>query len=148
MLDTGAEPNLVKESVLKAGTQINARKRLTLQGIIEGRVETLGSTHISIAQTPVEFHILDSFPVTAEGLLGSSFCSSGVTISYPEQQIKWEDVTIPFANNNVTIPARFVSYISLRANGPPIAFLTHRLRAFLYTTLSSVAKTDEPQYNV
>ena len=114
MLDTGAQPNLIKESMLKPGIEINAKKRLTLQGITERRIETLGSTYISIAQKPVEFYIVpDSFPVTAEGLLGSSFCSSGVTISYPEQQIKWGNVIIPFINNNVSLPARSVSCISL-----------------------------------
>ena len=158
MLDTGAEPNLIKKSALKPETQINMNKRLTLQVITEGRIETLGSTHVSIAQTPVEFHIVpDSFPVTAEGLLGSSFCSSGITISYPEQQIKWGDVIIPFANNNITIPARSVSCMSLRAN-PPIAFLSHRKLApgiFVHnslvrcedgrTTIQCVNTSDEPR---
>ena len=41
MLDTGAEPNLIKVSMLKIGTLINAKDRLTLQGITEGRAETL-----------------------------------------------------------------------------------------------------------
>ena len=49
MLDTGAEPNVIKESMLKPVIEINAKKRLTLQG--EGRIETHGSTYSSIAQS-------------------------------------------------------------------------------------------------
>ena len=46
MLDTGAEPNLIKFSTLKEGTVINAKDRLTFQGMTEERVETLGSTQV------------------------------------------------------------------------------------------------------
>ena len=85
MLDTGAEPNLIKFSTLKKGTAINAKDRLTLQGITEERVEKLGPTRVEISGRPVEFHIVpDSLPITTEGLLGTSFCLSGATISYPE----------------------------------------------------------------
>ena len=58
MLDTGAEPNLIKISKLKEGTAINAKDRLTLQGITEGRVETLGSTQVRISGKAVEFHVV------------------------------------------------------------------------------------------
>ena len=127
MLDTGAEPNLIKVSKVKEGTAINAKDRLTLQGITEGRVETLGSTQDRISGKGVEFHVVpDSFPITTKGLLGTSFCSSGATISYTEQRIVWGDIIIPFSNNAVTIPARSVAYIPLRATGPPIAFLSQR----------------------
>ena len=127
MLDTGAEPNLIKFSTLKEGTVINAKDRLTLQGITEERVETLGSTQVEISGRPVEFHIVpDSLPITTEGLLGTSFCLSGATISYPEQHIVWGDIIIPFSNNAVTIAARSIAYISLRATGPSIAFLRRR----------------------
>ena len=127
MLDTGAEPNLIKVSKVKEGTAINAKDRLTLQGITEGRVETHGSTQVRISGKSVEFYVVpDSFPITTEGLLGTSFCSSGATISYPEQRIVWGDIIILFSNNAVTIPARSVTYIPLRSTGPPIAFLSQR----------------------
>ena len=52
ILDTGAEPNLIKFSTLKEGTVINAKNRLTLQGMTEERVETLGSTQVEISEGP------------------------------------------------------------------------------------------------
>ena len=97
MLETGTEPNLIKASMLKEGTVINAKDHLTLQGITEGQVETLGSTQIKISGKAVEFYVVpDSFPIVTEGLLGTSFCLSGATISYPEQHIVWGDIIIPF----------------------------------------------------
>ena len=127
MLDTGAEPNLIKVSMLKKETAINAKNLLTLQGITVGQVETLGSTQIKISGKTVEFHVVpDSFPIATKGLLKTSFCLSGATISYPEQHIVWDDIIIPFSNNAVTIPADSVAYIPLQATGPPIAFLGRR----------------------
>ncbi|CAD1470754.1 unnamed protein product [Heterotrigona itama] len=83
---------------------------LALKGISNERVETLGSTQIYIAGKPVDFHVVpDTLAIKTEGLLGSSFCSAGTVISYPEQNIIWGDVTIPFSQLTVTIPARAVS---------------------------------------
>ena len=53
ILHTGAEPNLIKFSTLKEGAVINAKDRLTLQGMTEERVETLGSTQVEISGRPV-----------------------------------------------------------------------------------------------
>ena len=74
MLDTGAEPNLIKVSTLSTGITINAKDCLILQDITEGRVETLGSNQIKISGKSVEIHVVPhSFLIATEGLLEHSF---------------------------------------------------------------------------
>ena len=118
-VDTGAEPNLIKVSMLKEGTVINAKDRSTLQGITERQVKTLGSTQMKISEKAMEFHVVpDSFPIATEGLLKTSFCLSDY--NFISGAAYCLDIIIPFSNNAVTIP---VAYIPLPATGLPIAFV-------------------------
>ncbi|CAK9834620.1 hypothetical protein ANTRET_LOCUS11128 [Anthophora retusa] len=99
MIDTGAEPNLLKISALQPATPVKATDRIQISGITAGTVQTLGSTDAKIYGTIIRFHVVPhDFPIAADGILGASFLEEGAEISYTKRRVLWKGLEIPFAN--------------------------------------------------
>ncbi|KOC59991.1 hypothetical protein WH47_10119, partial [Habropoda laboriosa] len=74
MVDTGAEPNILKLRALKPDTRIDKYDRLSIRSVTHEKVITLGSAYLRLYGTPLKFHIVtDSFPINVDGILGSTF---------------------------------------------------------------------------
>ncbi|KOC58993.1 hypothetical protein WH47_00819 [Habropoda laboriosa] len=80
MVDTGAEPNLIKVSALKPDTPINQHDTLSIRGVTHEKVGTIGTTYFTLYGTPLRFHVVqDVFPINADGILGSTFLQNSAT---------------------------------------------------------------------
>lgn len=63
MLDTGAEPNIIKRDYINEYDKINQKEIILLAGITDDEVSTLGSVIIYIINTLVTFHVVpNDFP--------------------------------------------------------------------------------------
>ncbi|KOC59990.1 hypothetical protein WH47_10118 [Habropoda laboriosa] len=101
MVDRGAEPNLIKISALKEDTRIDRYDKLSIRGVTHERVSTLGSAYLTLYKMPLKFHVVpDSFPINVEGILGFTFLRDQATISYTKNSVIWNDIAIPFFNQN------------------------------------------------
>ncbi|KOC60257.1 hypothetical protein WH47_09226 [Habropoda laboriosa] len=139
MVDTGAEPSLVKISALKPDTRINKNDILSIRGVTHERVTTLGSAYLTLYNTPLKVHVVpDSFPINVEGILGSTFLRGQATISYTKNSVIWNDIANPFFNKNQTeeicVEARSVTCIpparsSDRCRASPSLQASRRLTA-------------------
>ncbi|CAK9824012.1 Retrovirus-related Pol polyprotein from transposon 297 [Anthophora retusa] len=99
MIDTGAEPNLIKISALQPATPVKVTDRIQISGITAGTVQTLGSTDAEIYGTIIRFHVVPhDFPIATDGILGASFLEEGAEISYTKRRVLWKGLEIPFAN--------------------------------------------------
>ncbi|KAG7196383.1 hypothetical protein KM043_018835, partial [Ampulex compressa] len=108
MIDTGAEPNLVKLRELDGDVILDRGDIIHLSGITEELVPTIGSGLIHIYGIPVKIHAVpDSFPVPYGGILGAEFLSSTTKVNFADARIEWHDIHIPFSKPLITtIPAR------------------------------------------
>ncbi|KOC58597.1 hypothetical protein WH47_06857 [Habropoda laboriosa] len=145
MVDTGAEPSLIKISALKPDTRIDKRDILSIRGVTHERVTTLGSAYLTLYNTPLKVHVVpDSFPINVEGILGSTFLRGQATISYTENSVIWNDIAIPFFNKNQTeevcVEARSVTCIPVKATGPIIGYVPRLTLAPGVTTLDCLVK--------
>lgn len=83
MVDTGAEPNIVKAGALKPNTMVNTTQTLKISGITNGYVHTLGSTKITVHGVISTFQVVaDEFPIPMDGILGTAFLKECAEISY------------------------------------------------------------------
>lgn len=74
MIDTGAQPNIIKIGTLNRGVLIDNRQILKLKGIADSVMETLGVTYVHVFNILITFHVVgDDFPIVQQGILGSSF---------------------------------------------------------------------------
>lgn len=88
MIDTGAEPNLIKESAINSPELINRNKKTNLLGITQRRTATLGSIEIEIFHKTYPFYVIpDNFPIAQQGILGSAFLRQGAIISYGDNSL-------------------------------------------------------------
>lgn len=109
MLDTGAQPNIIKKGCVHETTLINDKEILQLTGITENAVHTLGSIKAPILQTSVIFHIVpDNFPITQQGILGTSFFKEhNACINYAQRNLTWRNCAFPFkTQDTVVVPPR------------------------------------------
>lgn len=109
MIDTGAEPNLIKSNFIAYPEMINNKIILKLTGITDEPVETMGQVKINISGMPIIFHVVDNkFPIAQAGILGSDFFHTHqAEINYAEELIKVNNREFYFkSRETVTIPAR------------------------------------------
>ncbi|XP_076549270.1 uncharacterized protein LOC143308190 [Osmia lignaria lignaria] len=103
MIDTGAEPNIVKSGILSTNTAVDTTGALKITGITNGYVKTLGSTEISIYGKTATFQVVsDDFPIPMDGILGAAFLNDGAEISYVKQVVLWKGTELPFVNKKLT----------------------------------------------
>lgn len=109
MLDTGAQPNIIKKGCLRENGDIDTKDIIKLTGITEEVVETLGSIQAYIDQIPITFHIVENdFPIITQGILGSTFFTNNhVCINYGKKEITWKNNVLPFKQReSVVVPPR------------------------------------------
>ncbi|KYM93383.1 hypothetical protein ALC62_16016 [Cyphomyrmex costatus] len=123
MLDTGAQPNIIKRNCINDNIFINTRETLQLTGITEDVAVTIGSIKACISSIPVTFHVVpDDFPIISQGILGSTFfVERNECINYAKNNITWHGKTLPFKEREtVKIPARMNSGFVIRIANPEI----------------------------
>lgn len=97
MLDTGAEPSLLKVSKKPHSIGVNVREILELTGITESSIRTFGKIELKFKDLILDFHLVpDSFPIKEDGLLGSKvFREFGARIDYESSIFKLNNHEIP-----------------------------------------------------
>jgi len=81
MIDTGAEPNLIKARNVYPDTQILREDKLHIVGVIDGFVELLGSVQISLMGHSLRMDIVpDNFPIPQKRILGTDFLKDSAPI--------------------------------------------------------------------
>jgi len=66
MIDTGAEPNLIKARNVHSDTQILREDKLHIMGVTDDFVESLGSIQVSLMGHPLRMDVPDNFPIPQE----------------------------------------------------------------------------------
>ncbi|CAK9834649.1 Retrovirus-related Pol polyprotein from transposon 17.6 [Anthophora retusa] len=142
MIDTGAEPNIIKVDALKPSTVIYADESVNISGITHERIQTLGTTNISIYGTTVKFHVMPrDFAIPTQGLLGSTFFREGAEISYAKSKLSWKGHDIPFASSEAcTVQARTAAFIEIKATGPAVGYLPKQEVAPYVTVYDSLVR--------
>lgn len=123
MLDTGAQPNILKKGCIRKQVRMNQEKRIQLTGITEDVVHTLGTVEARISGIPVVFHVVpDDFPIIPQGILGSSFFTEyNACIDYRGNCVTWCDCTFPFKiKESIVIPPRTNYGLVIRILNPEI----------------------------
>jgi len=111
MIDTGAEPNLIKARNVHPDTQILREDKLHIVGLTDGFVESLGSIQVSLMGHPLRMDVVpNNFPILQKEILGTDFLkdSGPILIQYDvEGFVKCHDITIPCTRQDaVLIPTR------------------------------------------
>jgi len=137
MIDTGAEPNLIKARNVYPDAQILREDKLHIVGVIDSFVELLGSVQVSLKGHSLRMDIVpDNFPISQKGILGTDFLkdSAPTFIRYNVQGfVKWHGIIIPYTRQDaVLIPARTakVFYIKITAAE------AHILKLYILGTLT------------
>lgn len=78
IVDTGADVSIIKENLLNEFQKIYINQKCTINGVTDGKVETIGrtSTNILINDTsiPHNFQVVTkNFPIQTDGILGRDF---------------------------------------------------------------------------
>ncbi|KYM99638.1 hypothetical protein ALC62_09606 [Cyphomyrmex costatus] len=123
MLDTGAQPSIIKKGCLNDSIIINNDEILQLTGITKDVVNTLGSVKAHLYHNFVTFHVVpDNFPILSQGILGSSFFAEhDAHIDYRRKNISWHNCSFPFKEKeSVVIPPRMNSGLTIRISNPEI----------------------------
>ena len=123
MLDTGAQPNIIKKECINSDVYINKKDIIQLTGITENVVNTLGSIIAHISSTPVTFHVVpDEFPIITQGILGSTFFTEhNACINYGNQLITWRNCSFHFKEKeSIIVPPRTNSGVTIRISNPEI----------------------------
>lgn len=131
LVNTGADPNLVRRSVLREPYKIDTFDRLNIRGITNHVVEALGATTLVLFGENHKFYVVnDDLPLKVGGLLGGDFLEYAANVSYIERTLTWKGIVIPFTNPPnaplITIPARTVSCVTVNVCGPATGFLEQR----------------------
>lgn len=123
MIDTGAEPNLIKEKCLLKTDSIRRDELLNIKGITDGHVRTLGSLMVELNGHSVPFHIVpDNFPIDTDGILGSEFCAGTADVLYTQNCLVWHGEAIPFFNAGpILLPPRSNSIIPVNVINSDVA---------------------------
>lgn len=108
MIDTGAKPNVIKESAVIGKIEIERNDACIIKGVTPGTVNTLGSVEISLLGRQARFLVVpDDFPIEADGLLGGDFIPTSALVSYKDNCLTWGNQRIPFSNVTfATLPPR------------------------------------------
>ena len=99
MIDTDAQPNVVKRSTLQSDTEINFNYCPNLIGITAIRVETIATTFLYLDDLEAEAKfavVSDSFSIKTDLLIGVKFCrSSNMVLDFKRDQLIIKDAQIP-----------------------------------------------------
>ncbi|XP_076397886.1 uncharacterized protein LOC143266138 [Megachile rotundata] len=96
MVDTGAEPNLIKLGALKPHTQINAKEETKFSGVTSHTITTLGTTNVTLFGERFEFYVVpDSFPIPTRGILGRPFLENA-DVLMRSRCVRWRNLILPF----------------------------------------------------
>lgn len=110
LIDSGAEPCLIKEKAVLATTYIDKGRILYLSGITEKIVPTLGKIKATIMGRVTDMHIIpDTFPIEEDGIVGCNFLSEHkAKINWDENCLEVGDMKRPFHQNlnEYTLPPR------------------------------------------
>ena len=99
MVDSGAEPNLIKYSAIKGDVMAYGYEDPPiLVGLTGSDEESMGMCQIELYGTNIEFIIIkDSLPLKNEVLLGSDFFKRvKADISYSEDSLNFGNIKLPF----------------------------------------------------
>jgi len=114
LIDTGADLNIIKLAAVKDFVPINM-KSISLQGIHETPIKTLGTINITLTITEHDYKttfqvVSDKFPTTMSGILGIPFFrDNDVTLNLKKGEMimktdidnKYNKISIPPRSNNV-----------------------------------------------
>lgn len=123
MLDTGAQPSIIKKGCITPNAYINNKDIIQFTGITKDVVNTLGSLTANVENVPVTFHVVpDEFPIITQGFIGSSFfLEQNACINYGDKSIKWRNCTFPFKiKESVVLPPRTNLGVIVRVSNPEI----------------------------
>ncbi|CAK9816540.1 Retrovirus-related Pol polyprotein from transposon 17.6 [Anthophora quadrimaculata] len=102
LVDTGAEINIIKLKSLNENVRVSLDDSAVVTGITPERLETIGTTIITLHNSPVKFHVVKStFPLKNDGILGQEY-------------LRQEQAEISFAHNTLVTrsdpvkPFRFI----------------------------------------
>ncbi|CAK9827891.1 hypothetical protein ANTRET_LOCUS5530 [Anthophora retusa] len=102
LVDTGAEINIIKLKSLDENVRVSLDDSAVVTGITSERLETIGTTMITLHNSPVKFHVVKStFPLKNDGILGQEY-------------LRQEQAEISFAHNTLVTrsdpirPFRFI----------------------------------------
>lgn len=96
MVDTGAEPNLIKLGALKPHTQVNAKEETKFSGVTSDTITTLGTTNVTLFGERFEFYVVpDSFPIPMCGILGRPFLEDA-DVSMRDRCVRWRNLVLRF----------------------------------------------------
>jgi len=82
MLDTGAEPNLIKAKSLHPDTQIFREDKLHIVVVTDGFVESLGSILVSLMGHPLRMDVVPEEFLNQERILGTDFLKDSTYDGY------------------------------------------------------------------
>jgi len=125
LLDTGADPNLIKAYNLKLNTAILREDTLYLSGIGIDYTKTLGSIEISFMSHQVKFQlnvVPDTFEIREERILRNNFLDKySAIINYKTGQVEYNGSKIQIKiRDSIVIPARSISTSYAKMSNPEI----------------------------
>lgn len=98
LLDTGSDPNIIKENFVPKTTSINYTSILRLNDIKNYPVYILGEVTLNLFEAPISFHIVShDFPIPQSGILGNDFFKqTSSRIDYAQGHLTISGINIPF----------------------------------------------------
>lgn len=123
LVDSGSDPNLIKQKAVSNNVPIDKSSILRLQGISSDPVFTFGKIILEIGDNNQEFHIVaDDFPIRQSAILGSEFYGlNKAKIDWEKETLSWGNHEVQFKNTNATlIPKRSSCVFPIRISNPEL----------------------------
>lgn len=134
LVDSQADVSILKTSTIKQGTQVNQNQLITIQGVTQGTMRSLGSIRANIIlnqyQIPQLFHLVsEHFPIPTDGILGKDFLINNNSIlNYPQMNLNLNlsdlifEIPIYCQTNSFIIPPRCetIRKISINISQPSV----------------------------
>ncbi|KAL7291077.1 hypothetical protein TKK_0015207 [Trichogramma kaykai] len=137
LLDTGAEGNLISQSLLP-DARVDRSQSINLHGIDGRSISSVGRAMINIYHTEAPFHVLpDEIDLIGDGILGSDFLNqTGAIIDFGKRILQVGNITVPMYT-------RREAYTLNEDNTELLTTSTCRLSdTFSYATLTQEIMTD------
>ena len=110
LVDPGSDINLIKLRALQKEIIIEKLNRISITGITNELVKTIGTVQVTIFNTPVEFNVIENtLPVSPDGILGRPY------LRQEQAQISFRHNTLVTVSNPIT-PIPYVDAESREAN--------------------------------
>lgn len=124
---------MIRKSKVPGSARVNTSYTLTIRGITQEPLQTLGSAKINLLGEKTEFHVLpESFAIPSDGILGTDFFEQhNTTIDYGNKSVRCNTITIPFFKQEIieckartAMPFRVVITNPEKGSGyvPPIRY--------------------------